>query len=1151
MTTVLKLTTNGFKSFATKTELDFGNNFNCILGPNGSGKSNVMDALCFVLGKSSAKGLRAEKSANLIYNGGKTGRAAKESEVSIWFSNDNNDFPIDSKEVKISRILKKKGNSIYKINDKTHTRQQIVDLLRSANIDPDGHSIVLQGDIVRFMEMRPVDRRELIEEVAGISIFEDKKKKAMGELERVQERLNQINIILTERETNLRELRKDRDQAKKFLDVKKKFKDSKATFLHIKIKQKESKREDIDKSIAKYDSQLEKIRDKIGELKEGIESKNNEIKKINEVLDEKGEQEQKVLRVEISDLNSDIVRYNSRTETIKNELIKIEEKVKQIKSESASYGNEIVGLRKKKDGFLKQVGETSEIEEKLNVEISEFKKKYGLSEIGEFGNKLEEIDSEIEKKRDLLNFAIEEKQELSKEGNIIEFQIKKLNEDVAKLSGSKEKARIKQIKGDMSKCIKQLSKLRSSVEVFEGQLERNSSKLLETNENLARLKAKHAGAQEKVLSDFAVKRILEDKGRGIYGTVSELGEVDDQYSLALEVAAGMRTKSVVVDSDSTAAKYIRLLKSEKLGIATFLPLNKIKARAKNPGVNKILNKKGVYGLAIDLINFQPQFKKVFSYVFGSTVVVEKIETARKVGIGSARMVTLNGDLLEPSGAMVGGHRRKSALGFSQKKIDTKLQKLEESRNHLDKLITSVYSQKSELEEEIAKVNVEKSELEGDLIKLEKSLGIGSNVNDFESEIKNLNTRKSEIDKEIIEINSDLSKFEKEIENLQKSKIKVREGMSKKESSGIDKLEEKYNAAFKKRVQIESEVKTIDGKIQMIDSEKGKFDSIVESSIKDKAEFIEENKNIEKVVREKKITLKKKEKLEEEFYGKNRTLSAKRNNLTEMIQNMQQKIDRNSSEVGVVQMKKNNISINRAKIVSEIEAHNEEYKEFKDGIIKRGMDLAKLQEEIRSYDRIMRNAGNVNMRALEVYDHIKEEYDKMLDKVNILKSEREDVLEMIGEIDQKKTVEFMKTFDDLNEKFQTTFGYLYSKGEASIVLEDINEPLNGGATISVKTGKGKYLDIRSLSGGEKTLAALSFIFAIQEHNPASFYLMDEVDAALDKHNSEKLSKIFSKYANHAQYIVISHNDAIISEADQIYGVTMNKDKGVSKVVSLKI
>jgi len=240
MAKIIKILMRGFKSFAVKTELVLGEHFNVVLGPNGAGKSNVLDAICFVLGKGSARSMRAEKSANLIYNGGKTKKPAKEGEVSIYFDNSDKSFPSDQPVIKVTRIVRQSGQSVYKINDETRTRQQILDLMGAAKINPDGYNIILQGDIVRFVEMSGEERRKIVEDIAGISIYEEKKQKALNELNKVEEKLKEAEIILTERKTYLDELRAERDQALKFRDIKDKISQNKASFTHMKIKGKKS-----------------------------------------------------------------------------------------------------------------------------------------------------------------------------------------------------------------------------------------------------------------------------------------------------------------------------------------------------------------------------------------------------------------------------------------------------------------------------------------------------------------------------------------------------------------------------------------------------------------------------------------------------------------------------------------------------------------------------------------------------------------------------------------------------------------------------------------------------------------------------------------------------------------------------------------------
>ena len=279
------------------------------------------------------------------------------------------------------------------------------------------------------------------------------------------------------------------------------------------------------------------------------------------------------------------------------------------------------------------------------------------------------------------------------------------------------------------------------------------------------------------------------------------------------------------------------------------------------------------------------------------------------------------------------------------------------------------------------------------------------------------------------------------------------------------------------------------------------------------------------------------------------MAAKRNKYGQEIEKVEETIIAEEERVRGVENRRNEVAISRAKIVAEIEAMEKEFEIYKDGKIRRGVSFDELKKEIDEFDIIIRKIGNVNLRALEVYEDIRKDYEGLLEKAEKLKSEKDDVLYVMGEIDKKKTSAFMKTYDELNKNFEEIFKSLSSKGDAHLNLENKEEPLEGGVDIRVRIAGNKFLDIRGLSGGEKTLAALSFIFAIQEFNPASFYLMDEVDAALDKHNSEKLSKLISKYAKMAQYIVVSHNDNVISEAEQIYGVSMKE--GISKVVSLRV
>src|SRR3989338_7129652 len=365
-TRINKMVMHGFKSFAKHTEILFGGSFNCVLGPNGAGKSNVLDALCFVLGKSSSRDLRAEKSANLIYNGGKAKKPAKHGEVSIYFDNTSKVFPTEDNEVKITRIVRHNGQSIYKINDKAMTRQQITNLLSLAKIDPDGYNVILQGDIIKFVEMHPEDRRTLIEDIAGISVYEEKKRKAMLELEKVEQHLRETELIMTERSTYLKELKKDRDQALKYKDMSDRIKQNKASYLKIKIDKKDDERKKIQEKIDAGNRDIENLRGKISNLKLENEEKKRQIESISKEIEEKGETEQLKLNKEVETLKIELTKNNSRTDTCRSELGKIKQRRSDLKSSIDDIDKRIAQMTNEKNDYEAQINAKNKDRETIN-----------------------------------------------------------------------------------------------------------------------------------------------------------------------------------------------------------------------------------------------------------------------------------------------------------------------------------------------------------------------------------------------------------------------------------------------------------------------------------------------------------------------------------------------------------------------------------------------------------------------------------------------------------------------------------------------------------------------------------------------------------------------------------------------------------------
>jgi len=1167
MTKINKLVMKGFKSFANKTELVFGDKFNCILGPNGAGKSNVLDALCFVLGKASVKGMRAEKSANLIYNGGKKKSAAKEGVVSIYFDNTSKIFGEEfGEEVEITRIVKQSGQSTYKINGKTRTRQQILDLLGKARITPEGYNIILQGDIVQLVEMTPLERRGMIEEVAGISVYEEKKNKAIRELTRVEEKLNEASIILAERETYLKELKKERNQAIRFKNLSDKIKQNKATRLHNRIRAKKKKRDELDKRIKANNEKIKVLKEQIGKLKEKVKKKKEEIERINREVEERGEKEQVALHKEVEKLKVDVALNKQRIETVDSEIKKIEERRAELENNYKELIGKISVLEKTKKELEVQIRSKEKDLALIERRVAEFRKKNKLEDAQEIDKRITEIDKQADELQEAVHRIREEQQGLLREKDKLELKIQSIDDKIERVLGieKENRAALEKLKGVKEELKRKNDELRKALDYDSSlavQLGNARDKLLRRKEEESGLKARSVSIRESLGGGIALRRIMELKAKGtikgILGSVSELGQVKEEFALALEVAAGPRLNSVVVETDAVAARCIKYLKDNQLGIVTFLPLNKLKPKPVRDELRK-LEMKGVRGLAIDLITFPEKYRKVFEYVLGSTLVVDNIEVARRVGIGRERMVTLTGDLAETSGAMQGGFRkRKKGVGFQDKEISERLKALEKEIKDLASVVANVEVKKKNNEARIDELRKEKAELEAEVIKLEKTLHLDSaDLDASKKEKEKLGSELEEINKELERVRKELVDKNKKLTELKKEKQTLRERLTKLRSPALlaelNSFEQKKNELREEISNLQMELRNNDSEVKNILGPEGEnIQRILKQQEKEKADFLKEKKELSELIKKEEADLRDKERKQEKFYAQFKALFNKRAKLSDEVGGLERNMALKENMIRDYEQRNNEINMENAGVKAELAGLEEEFKQYEGVPLFEDKSEEQIEREIRQFEKMMSDIGAVNMKALEIYEKAQSEYDALLKKKDKLTSEREDVLVMINEIDSKKKELFMRTYNVLNENFKRIFNSLTAKGDAFFELEDEKDPFAGGMTIKVRVGGKKFMDIRSLSGGEKTLTGLAFIFAVQEYAPASFYVLDEVDAALDKHNSEKLAKLIRSYCKDAQYIIISHNDAVISEADNLFGVSMNKEDSISKVTSLKI
>ena len=955
MPSIKKLVMHGFKSFVRKTELPFTQGINVIVGPNGSGKSNVSDALCFVLGRLSSKSMRAAKAGNLMFFGTKEIAPAKEAEVELVFDNSDKGFSgggfENLNEISIKRIVRRNGQSIYKINSETKTRQEVLSLLAQAGIDPNGFNIVLQGEIQNLVRMHNEDRRKIVEEVAGISIYEIRKEKSLKELEKTEERLREISAILRERTSFLNNLEKERQEALKFKKLQEDSRKLKASIIQSDLSKKKKELDAINNLILDKSKEIESVKKSIVGLQASIKNFETGISTINSTIQHSTGLEQESLNREIADIRASLA----------GDDVKLE-----------SFENRILALKKQQQDVKKSVEDNEK-------SISELE--------GSSTSSRKEKDINAKKKE------LEKLEEQRKRFYTIKSDLKSMRERI-----------------DDKKSILQTTS--NETEFLSRQMESMHRELFDKNSSSQKLDGLKVVLAEK-------KRLLEE----ISKKESELEKVS--YSNEREI--------------------------EK---------------------NKML--------------------------------IEKISKMDVCPVCRSKIT-------------------KDHIDHIHKEILPRIDSLTSQITQSDREISGISGKKNILGQDIENIVMEISQRQEDMRKI-------SGIEEKKSSIKNLQEK--------------LDKFRGEISELEKMRKKLEE-----EFENCSGIEQKYETARVEMQEISSRSEeNIGSEVSFKKRELERAKISLKQISREEKDLDEEILSLKELIEEKQAHLQAKKKQEEELARKFQKLISDRDTLNKRIRESEIEISSRQNALHGVEQDSNNLRIEKAKADAGIENLNIEMLGFENvEIIKAPKEV--LMQRLSRTEEIIASIGSVNMRALEVYDSVKKEYDSVREKAEIISKEKESVLAIIHEIDIKKKKTFMKTFSSLNEIFSRNFSRISTKGKVALELENPKEPFEAGINMTIKTGHGKYLDVTSLSGGEQTLVAISLIFAIQELNPYCFYILDEIDAALDKRNSENLASLLGQYMKKGQYIVISHNDEVISNATNIYGVSMHD--GVSKVVSLKV
>lgn len=950
---IKELVIHGFKSFAREVKIPFKNTMNTIVGPNGSGKSNVTDAICFVLGRMGSKSMRAKKLSNLIFAGTTQYKPAGEASVEMIFDNSDKGFSLNDPEVSIKRILRKNGQGVYKINGEIKTRQEVLELLAQAGIDPNGFNIMLQGEIDSFVKMSAEERRQVIEEVAGISIYEVRKKHSLNELERTELKLKEANAILRERNAYLKNLEDERKQALRFKSLQEDVKNFKASISHKMASEKQDKIEAVNQQIETEQASIAKINQIISKTEEEIAVLNEKINHITSNIQKSSGLEQDKLNSEISDLRAELAGMNIKKDNYESLLRDLTKRKEELASMIINGEKEIEELMKSKGKVVKK-------------DLEEKKKK--LQEMDEQRRKLFILKSNLSS----INPRIDEKlRQIQKLKNEYEFTFNRLQQSESEIS------------------------IKDSLEVHREKIVILRSNLEKTRLEVEQLNRVKIGNEKQIA---ILEKGIEDQGK-IKSQVSSL----DICPLCKTKITKDHVGHVVGDADGEISK------------------------------------------------------------------------------SKTEIIRLNKDISEIN-------------------------------DNILKLTQTIHKHEDEIKTRSLDVN-----------RLELIHEKKENLRKYSEEIKISESDQQELIKKKQALEEQLSSIKSSEENFDALRLEVQE-MERHNESFIG-LE-----ATSKQRDLERN-KTILTQIGRQIEENAEFLKEIRQKVENKEEILTQKNDQDVMLKEK--------------YRK--TLTEK-NQYQEKIHFFERNLMQNQNQKHLAEEKINNLKIERAQFLAQKEAIEHESEEFKEAKIMR-LSIEELRKRLDETQRIIDNIGTVNMKALEVYEGIKEEYNKIQEKVEKILQEKEEILKVIEEIDKKKKKAFSQTLLDLNALFSRNFSQLSDKGIATLEPVDKENMMDNGIEMLIKVGKGKYFDTSSLSGGEKSLISLSLIFAIQEYKPYCFYIFDEIDAALDRRNSERLATLLKRYINKGQYIIITHNDSLITESPVIYGVSM-QDK-ISKVVSLEI
>lgn len=1170
----------GFKSFAERISVEFVSGVTAVVGPNGSGKSNITDSIRWVLGEQSAKSLRGAKMEDIIFAGSDSRKPLNFAEVTLTLNNESKFLPIDFHEVSVTRRVTRSGDSDFYINNQPCRLKDIIDLFMDSGLGKEAFSIISQGKVEEILSSKPEERRTIFEEAAGVLKYKTRKKKAEAKLEETRANLNRVQDILHELEGQVEPLKIQASIARDYLHKKEELEEFEAALLVYEV-------EDLHRKWTSLKKQLEGHQANEADFNARISAKETEVEKNREklvVLDSKLQE----LQAALLSVSEELEKVEGRKQVLKERMKNASQNKNQLEKTLAASREKISILKASKDEKSEALSHLKQDTEALKRELSQ---KQGILKnfAGDLEAKIEALKSDyieyLNRQATVKHELIYLKQQLEQQTNKHE----KLDHDNEKLLKAREsvtarlseaEARLKAVQQDLTNQVHRYRETERTHENLKNQYEKQEKTLYQAYQYLQKAKSRKEMLEEMEdeYSGFfqGVKEILKAKDKelpGVHGAVAELIQVPKDYALAIETALGGALQNIVMDQESDARTAITFLKKNRLGRATFLPLSTIKGKyIPEQTIQSISSHPAFIGVGAELIQYDSRYKEIMMSLLGNVIIVRDLVGANEIAKMAGyryRLVTLEGDVVSPGGAMTGGASRQSGSSILSRKgeieeLTEKLGQMEEQTSKLEAHVKALKTDVASSEKQLVRLREA-----GETLRVNEE-AIKGQIREWQNEQRNVNERltiydmeKSTLDEEqtyresrIQELNQELSRLEHSIIEIDRE-INLYTEQKKTDQSNKEELNEEVNELKIHLASKSEQLQHQQNEVERLAAEIAALELTVKDAEEDLAllngemtsSSTGENNLVEMAA--------EKQKLKDETVHKIAALQASRQELSAKIDEADHILKEwNRQYKGLSEtLRDEEIKLNRLDVEMDtrLDMLREEYMLTFEAA-KEKYPLTIEAEEAKRKVRLIRLAieelGTVNIGAIDEYERVSERYEFLVTQRDDLKEAKDTLFDVIDEMDEEMKRRFEITFNAIKKEFNFVFPSLFGGGRAELKLTDPADILNTGVDIIAQPPGKKLQNLSLLSGGERALTAIALLFAILRVRPVPFCILDEVEAALDEANVYRFSQYLKKFSKETQFIVITHRKGTMEEADVLYGVTM-QESGVSRLVSVKL